>query len=142
MRKRKSNRKLVSVFFVAGVSLLVFCGCKISESDGTKVSDLDYTVVEEEKVPEELKTQIDEKKEADFKLTYENGEDLYIIRGYGEQETGGYSIAVNDVYLTTNSVCFQTTLIGPSESEEKSKAPSYPYIVVKIKDQDKNVVFN
>lgn len=142
MKNKKLRGKLISILFISGLSLFMLGGCKISESDGTKVADLDYTVVQEDKIPDELKTQINEKKEADFKLTYENGDDLYIIRGYGEQETGGYSIAVDKVYLTTNSVCFQTTLLGPSESEAKSKAPSYPYIVVEIKDQGKNVVFN
>lgn len=142
MKNKKIRRTILSMLMIAGMSMLMLSGCKISESDGTKVSDLDYTVVEEEKIPAELKNQIKEKKEADFKLTYENGGNLYIVRGYGEQETGGYSIAVDKVYLTTNSVCFQTTLLGPSESEAKTKAPSYPYIVVEIKDQGKNVVFN
>lgn len=141
MDQKKCRRRLLAILLSMTVSAILLSGCKISESDGTKVEDLDYTVVEEDKVPEELQTQIDEKKEADFKLTYENDGDLYIVRGYGEQETGGYSIAVNDVYLTANSVVFKTLLIGPGESEEKSKAPSYPYIVVKIKDQNKNVVF-
>lgn len=142
MKNKKTERTMVSILIIAGMSLLTLSGCKISKSDGTKVADLDYTVVEEEKIPAELKNQINEKKEADFKLTYENGDDLYIVRGYGEQETGGYSITVDKVYLTTNSVCFQTTLLGPTELEAKSKAPSYPYIVVEIKDQGKNVVFN
>lgn len=142
MKKRTYKQKLLPLLLIAVFAALLLGGCKISESDGTKVEDLDYTVVEKEKIPEELLSQIEEKQEADFKLTYENGDDLYIVRGYGEQETGGYSIAVNAVYLTTNSVCFQTTLLGPGEAEEKSKAPSYPYIVVKIENQDKNVVFN
>ena len=82
-----------------------------------------------------------QKKEADFKLTYEDDGQLYIVRGYGEQETGGYSIAVKEVYLTKNAICFHTMLIGPGEAEEKTKAPSYPYIVVQVKSQDKNVIF-
>ncbi len=130
---------VVTIWMIAGMTVLA--GCKLSESDGTKVADLDYTVVEEAKVPEELKEQIKQKKEADFKLTYEDDGQLYIVRGYGEQETGGYSIAVKEVYLTKNAICFHTMLIGPGEAEEKTKAPSYPYIVVQVKSQDKNVIF-
>ena len=130
---------VVTIWMIAGMAVLA--GCKLSESDGTKVADLDYTVVEEAKVPEELKEHIDRKKEADFKLTYEDDGQLYIVRGYGEQETGGYSIAVKAVYLTKNTICFHTMLIGPGEAEEKTKAPSYPYIVVQVKSQDKNVIF-
>ncbi len=132
------EQAMVVVLFM----LLCMGGCNVSGSDGTKVSDLDYTVVEDEKLPEELTTKIEEKKEADFKLTFEAEDGLYIVRGYGEQETGGYSIAVNEVYLTTNSIYFKTTLIGPGETKKIARAPSYPYVVVKTEKQDKNVVFD
>ena len=46
-------------------------GCSIEQTNETKVSDLTYTIVEESETPEELKTMIEEKKTADFKLTYE-----------------------------------------------------------------------
>ena len=58
-------------------------GCSIEQTNETKVSDLTYTIVEESETPEELKTMIEEKKTADFKLTYEMADDLYIVRGYG-----------------------------------------------------------
>ena len=61
-------------------------------------------MLEEEAVPEELKQEIEERKEMDFKLTYEDNGKLYIARGYGEKETGGYSISVKDVYLTQNAL--------------------------------------
>ena len=132
------QQALVVVLF----AVLCLAGCEVTPSGGTKVADIDYTVVEEEKIPEELLGMIEEKKAADFKFTYEAGEDFYIVRGYGQQETGGYSIAVNDIYLTVNAIYFKTTLIGPGESAEKSKAPSYPYIVVRTAKQNKNVVFD
>lgn len=116
-------------------------GCSIEKTDGNKVQDLEFTVVTEDKIPQELAQSIEEQKAADFKLTYASGEKLYIARGYGEQETGGYSIAVEDVYLTKNAICFDTTLIGPKENEEVKKAPSFPYIVVEVGVKDKNVLF-
>lgn len=132
------EQALVIVLF----AILCFAGCGVSSSAGTKVADVDYTVVSEEKIPQELKEKIEAKKEADFKMTYESGEDFYIVRGYGQQETGGYSIAVNELYQTVNSVYFKTTLIGPGESQEIKKAPSYPYIVVRTGKQTANVVFD
>ena len=63
------------------------------------------------------------------------------MRGYGEQETGGYSIQILDFYLTQNAVVFDTNLIGPSKDETKNAAPSYPYLVVRTKNPDKNVIF-
>ena len=59
---------------ICGISLLMaglISGCSIEQTNETKVSDLTYTIVEESETPEELKTMIEEKKTADFKLTYE-----------------------------------------------------------------------
>ncbi len=128
--------------FATVFAFLCLTGCGMSQAGGAKVADIDYTVVEDEKVPKDLLKTIEEKKKADFKMTYEEGEHLYIVRGYGQQETGGYSIAVSDIYLTSNAIYFKTTLIGPGESSEAAKAPSYPYIVVKVEKQGKNVVFD
>ena len=74
-------------------------------------------------------------------MTYETPEHLYIVRGYGEQATGGYSIQVAELYLSNNAVFFKTTLIGPRKGEKTAKSPSYPYIVLKTEKVDKNVVF-
>ena len=124
---------------VAVASLLT--GCAIEKTNRTKVRDLEYHVVAEEEIPEELKKQIEEKKAADFKLTYETPEQLYIVRGYGEQATGGYSIQVAELYLSNNAVFFKTTLIGPRKGENVAKSPSYPFIVLQTERVDKNVVF-
>ncbi len=65
---------------ICGISLLMaglISGCSIEQTNETKVSDLTYTIVEESETPEELKTMIEEKKTADFKLTYEMADDVY-----------------------------------------------------------------
>lgn len=120
---------------------LVFIGgCGVSE-DYKKVKDLDFTVVTEEEIPEELYNVIEEKKEAEFNLTYKDGDYLYIVTGRGQQETGGYSMAVSELYLSDNAICVDVDLIGPSADEEVSKASSYPYIVIKIESLDLPVIF-
>ena len=99
-------------------------------------------MVEEEELPEELKSKIEEKKAADFKLSYETEDALYIVRGYGEQETAGYSISVEELYLTRNAIFFKTKLIGPRKGETIVQSPSFPYLVVKTELRDENVVFD
>lgn len=121
---------------------LILGGCSIEKTDGNRIAELDYTVVCDDNLPQELRGQIEEKQAVDFKLTYEDADYLYIVRGYGEQETGGYSISVEDAYLTNNAICVKTSLAGPKQPEEVVKAPSYPYIVIKTELQDKNVVFD
>ena len=69
---------------ICGISLLMaglISGCSIEQTNETKVSDLTYTIVEESETPEELKTMIEEKKTADFKLTYEEGRMICISCG-------------------------------------------------------------
>ena len=126
-----------TLFFAA----LLFAGCSVEQTNRTKISDLDYTIAAEADIPEELQNDIEEKKAADFKMTYKDSEFLYIVRGYGEQETGGYSICIRNLYLTSNAIIFDTELIGPRKGETISKSPSYPYIVVKVELRDENVVF-
>ena len=120
--------------------LVTLFGCGIEKTYGNRLQDLEYEIIEDE-IPKELAEKIEEKKSADFKLTYENDKYLYIVRGYGEQETGGYSIQILDLYLTQNAVVLHTNLKGPSKDEVKNAAPSYPYIVIRIEHTDKNVIF-
>ena len=84
-------------------------------------------MVEEKSVPGELAKLIEEKKLNEFRLTYTDDESLYLVTGFGEQETGGYSISVNECYLTETSIVFDTTLIGPSKDETvQQKEPLQP----------------
>jgi hypothetical protein len=113
----------------------------MEEESNEKLRDLEFTTVEETDIPDELLKIIEEKKNSEFKITYTDNESLYICVGYGEQKTGGYSIAVNELYLTSNAIYVDTNLIGPSKDENISEALSYPYVVVKTEYMDKSVVF-
>ena len=133
----KKRMILICVLMAAAV-LLGGCG---SDAGEEKVKDLDFTVVEEKSVPGELAKLIEEKKLNEFRLTYTDDESLYLVTGFGEQETGGYSISVNECYLTETSIVFDTTLIGPSKDETVQQKASYPYIVVKTEKREEPVIF-
>mgnify|MGYP000293799660 CR=1 FL=1 len=113
-------------FFCSTSFCRMQCGNRLNR---TKISDLDYTIAAEADIPEELQNDIEEKKAADFKMTYKDSEFLYIVRGYGEQETGGYSICIRDLYLTSNAIIFDTELIGPRKGETISKSPNVIHIL-------------
>ena len=83
-----------------------------------------------------------EKKEASFKMTYADSGYLYLCVGYGKQDSGGYSITVDDLYASGEMIYLDTSLIGPKQAKELSKTPSYPYIVIKTPFEDKTVVFD
>lgn len=116
-------------------------GCSLSGQKAKKLKDVEYTIVEENEIPEKLMETIEKKKAAEFKLSFVNDGELYIVHGYGEQETGGCSIVVRDFYLTENALYFDTELLGPENGSNPQKKPSYPYIVVKTKAYKQNIVF-
>lgn len=121
--------------------LFLLAGCSVERTDQQKIEDLDFVVVEESQIPEDLKVLIEEKKQNEFKMTFDTEEDKYIVTGYGAQKTNGYSICVEELYVTSNAIYINTNLIGPSKGEAVSEVESYPYIVVKVKYMDKSVVF-
>lgn len=137
-------RKLRMIILLLGVigSGLLLTGCKSQNTDIKKIKDLEFTVVEDADVPKQLMEIINEKKKEPFKMSYSNDDSLYIVVGYGEQKTGGYSISVDELYLTSNAVYIDTNLIGPSEDDYVTNALTYPYVVVKTEFIDKRVVFN
>ena len=139
--REKYVRLLLGMILLLGTGGLL-SGCKIEKSNQTKVRDLEYTILAEEDIPEELKEDIEERKSSDFKMTYETEDALYIVRGYGEQETGGYSICMRELYLSSNAVVFSTELIGPRKGENITKIPSFPFIVVKTEKREESTIFD
>lgn len=126
---------------MAAVFLLSACGLDDDE-DEKKVRDLDFTVVGETDVPEELQKIIGEKRNQPFKLTYSDGQNLYIVVGYGPQKTGGYSIQVEELYLTENAIVLDTELIGPAKGESVAQETSYPVIIIRTELSEKPVIFD
>ena len=112
---------------------LWLAGCSASKDSGDKVRDLD--------LPDELKNLIAEKQQQPFKLTYSDEQNLYIAVGYGVQSTGGYSISVNELYLTDNSIVVNTELKGPEKGENAGTEQSFPYIVIRTEYLENPVVF-
>lgn len=139
----KKANFLLKTFTILTICILAGCGQTNDRTE--KLKDLDFTVLSEEAIPAELQTLIDEKKVQEFKLTYQDSGFLYICIGYGEMSTGGYSIQVRELYETVNAVYISTLLIGPEPGSidlTKKNSPSYPYVVLKVKEVQKSVVFN
>lgn len=134
-------RKKINFLLVLLLCAAFFCGCTLKKAGTEKIRDLEYTVLEESEIPDLLKEEIEQKKADDFKLSYREDDYLYIVRGFGMQETGGYSIQMQELYLADNAIYFAADLIGPESSEDVEKAVSYPYIVIKTERLEENVVY-
>lgn len=132
--------KSICLSFLLSICIF-FTGCSITGQSDNKLKDLEFTVISQERLSDELADIIEERKAEAFKLTYHDGDYLYLVVGYGEQPTGGYSIAVDELYLTEDAIKVKTTLLGPGAEDAKTEVPSYPYIVMKIMYLDKTVLF-
>ena len=127
------------------ILLLVGCifllaGCAMKSSEKIRLRDLDFTVLSEDVIPKELLDVIEERKEEPFELSFKDGKNLYLVVGYGKQETGGYSIVVEDLYLTEEAIYVSTGLLGPDPGQ-KGTRESYPVIVIKTELLDKTILF-
>lgn len=142
MRKVMNGRVVLLASLLIWVLVVrTLTGCNVKKENQDKVRDLDFTVTAEADFPEELKQLVGEKKAQPFKLTYSNDQGLYIAVGYGEQISGGYSIAVNELYLTDNSIVIDTELLGPKKGEVTGQEVSHPYIVVQTEYLENPVIF-
>ncbi len=133
----------LAVFVVAGIVLTTLnqMSCNSEKIERKKIRDVDFTLVEEGAIPEELIIIIEQSKKELIKKTYSDKENLYIVIGYGKQPTTGYSIRVIKLYESKNAIYIKTELSGPKKDELISMAPTYPYIVIKIENTEKRVVF-
>lgn len=138
---RKLREYALAALFALSVGCLLISGCGVERSAPVKIEDLPYTVLEESQIPPELAALIEERKQQRFQLTFDTGNDRYIAVGYGAQATGGYSISVEELFLSTNAIYINTSLIGPKKGEAVSESPSYPYLVARTEYFDKSVVF-
>ena len=117
MKKKRRGRVLL-----AAVILMLLASCRITDvSEG------------ERKEPPEIDQILRRKKESAFQMAYESGDDLYILRGYGKQKSGGFSIQIEEVSKSENAVFVRTKLVGPAAKEEQKGAASCPYVVLKTK---------
>ena len=129
-------KKGLQIFGIWCLSLMILLtGCEMKQVGNMAKTEVEFTVVEPDEVPSELAVIIEENKQGEIKLTYEDQGYMYLVRGYGQQKTGGYSIAVNEVFLAEDGLHVDTSLIGPPRDQEIRDEASYHYLVIKIEDR-------
>lgn len=121
--------------------LLILSGCSVRKDSEKKLQDVEFNAVSKEDIPEELMAQIKEQEKKTFRITYGDKGDLYVARGYGQKETSGYSVQVTACFETENTICVETNLLGPPKGENIVEEATCPYVVIKMKYTDKDIVF-
>lgn len=138
----KRSKSIAGLFcLLCSFLCLILGGCSLLQGSDVKLKDLEFTVISEDKLPPKLTELLQEKRTEAFEFTYMDQENLYICVGYGKQMSGGYSIAVDELYLTDENIHAATTLIGPDPSNKKKPIATYPMIVIKTERLEKPVIF-
>lgn len=131
------------LMFILALSCLcvLLQGCKIEEPKDKKVQDLDFTILRESEVPTDILDMIEDKKDEVFQFTKTSEPYTYLVVGYGKQNTSGYSIQVEDVYLGENAIYVKTSLLGPKKDEAVKEIETFPCIILKIEARNETVIF-
>lgn len=140
---------MIGVLVLLVVGFFVFV--KIGKMDRKKVSDVEYTVLLEENIPEEIFDELEEYKYGVCKHSYIFEDKLYIVICYGKQDASGYTINVNELYESDNAIYVETTLMGTGVAESASmgmeskktnvESSTCPYIVLELDRSEKTVVY-
>ena len=135
--------------------MLIFLGgCQVMEKEAEGGEMLEYSIVDEKKVPAEMTERIAGMEETPFQIMYVQGDRLYVGQGYGKQEMEGYAIRVDSCTETKDVICVRTTLLGPGNDEtekdgeeaenvcvREGERSQYPYVVLEMEKSEKPVIF-
>ena len=91
--------------------MLIFLGvCQVMEKEEAGGKMLEYSIVDEKKVPAEMTERIAGMEETPFQIMYVQGDRLYVGQGYGRQEMEGYAIRVDGCTEEKDVICVQKYL--------------------------------
>jgi hypothetical protein len=109
----------------------------------TDREEMAYTVMDMEQLPAQLTELIEANRQKEIRMSYTSGEDLYLIRGYGEQQSSGCRIEVLECSQSEDDILLETQLIGPDKSgQETGDDSTCPVLVLRIDSSEKEIQIN
>ena len=110
----RMNRSMVLVLLIVVLAGSIW-GCGRMRQKKEKEHGVEYTVLGEDQIPDEIRKVVDVKKQEEFQMTYQEEDMLYLLQGYGIQSSGGYSIRVEKSQrkMIRKLSCKRQKLIGP-----------------------------
>lgn len=135
------NRSMVLLLLIVVLAGSIW-GCGRMRQKKEKEHGVEYTVLGEDQIPDEIRKVVDVKKQEEFQMTYQEEDMLYLLQGYGIQSSGRYSIRVEKVSENDTELHVKTKLIGPKGKDGGTEGISCPYLVIKVENRHKKVVFD
>ena len=138
--KNKKQYVILAVFLQCVCFFISGCITRIEKEQ--KKKDLEYILIEQEHLPEEMTEVLGQLKKKAFHFVYSDQGKTYLAEGYGACPTTGYTIEVKKLSETEHAVCLHTSLMGPATGEETKAPPTFPSIVVETRAPEKEVMFD
>ena len=119
---------------------LLPAGCQFIRIEEGERTPLEYTIVKQEEIPEEISELMEQKKKESISDDLSGGR--YKVSGEGIWRAAYRRVQYSGggVSESENAVFCKTRLIGPEKADAGSE-PSYPCIVLKIRETEKPIEF-
>lgn len=139
---RYVKRVLLAATVLLLLMMVISCGEKQTpKRTYESMQDVVYEIVSGSNVPHKVNEKIFKERDKGFGFSYRDNEGMYIAFGFGRQNTGGFSIQLAAVKENEDEILIEAKLIAPTPEEVVSTSPSYPYMILKMEDTEKNVEF-
>ena len=139
---RYVKRVLLAATVLLLLMMVISCGEKPTpKRTYESMQDAVYEIVSGSNVPHKVNEKIFKERDKGFGFSYRDNEGMYIAFGFGRQNTGGFSIQLAAVKENEDEILIEAKLIAPAPEEVVSTSPSYPYMILKMEDTEKNVEF-
>lgn len=120
--------------------LIILAGCSVVLKTEEGRSSIKYEMMDVRDIPEDMRKEIQNRKEEAFKITYRDMEYLYIAEGYGKKEDSEYCVEIAECAETEEAVYIEATLHGPGGKGIVCET-EYPFYVIRTEYTEKHVIF-
>ena len=132
-------KKGVVILFLLTFVICLY-GCKKDTPEKNEPVDVEFAVVPDTELPEELHDYIENRRDEEFKMSFIDGNYMYIAICYGKMTGRGYSIHIYDVKEYDDNISINAKLASPKNNNGDT-VETFPYIVIKLENKNKKVIF-